>query len=83
VSCVSDTDCVTVGAYFDTSPLLARSLIARWNGATWKPVANPQSGFPLLFGVACVTSSSCYAVGFHGLGALQEHWDGTRWSVQT
>jgi len=58
---------VTVGAYFDTSPLLVRSLIARWNGATWKPVANPQSGFPLLFGVACVTSSSCYAVGFHGL----------------
>ena len=36
-----------------------------------------------LVGVACPTTSSCFAVGGSRGRALVEHWDGTHWSMMT
>jgi hypothetical protein len=61
VSCVSETDCVAVGASN------AGTLAERWNGKDWTIQATPNppgsagSGFT---SVACTSASFCVAVGF-------------------
>ena len=48
---------------------------------------NPSGAkFTTLYGVACPTSASCFAVGQdqdrnYMLHALVEHWNGHRWSI--
>ena len=83
VSCATDTDCTSVGAYFNSKPpFVFKNLIQHWNGATWSAVSSPDPTISALFGVTCVTTSSCYAVGLQISGELQKHWDGLHWSVQ-
>jgi len=52
-------------------------LILRWNGAAWVR-SGPSALIPNddLYGVSCVTSSDCWAVGENGTIL---HWDGTSW----
>ena len=87
VTCVpAAADCWVVGYYYNAEDI-AQTLIERWDGAAWAIVDSPnatatQSNF--LSGVACVTASDCWAVGYHAPGTFQnliEHWDGTSWVV--
>jgi len=59
----------------------ASTLIARWNGTTWKQVPSPNPGGPTganyLFGVAASSATNAWAV---GSGNLIEHWNGTAWT---
>ena len=83
LSCVSDTDCTSVGTFFGHQPqIFFKNLIQHWNGATWSAVASPVPQYAALFGVTCVSTSSCYAVGSQFSSELQKHWDGLRWAEQ-
>src|SRR5215471_13852198 len=59
----------------------ASTLIARWNGTTWKQVPSPNPGGPTganyLFGVAASSATNAWAV---GSGNLIEHWNGAAWT---
>jgi hypothetical protein len=71
----------------------ARStLTEHWNGTSWRIVPSPSfatggDGIQnALGGVAAISSSDVWAVGYHTASSgayktLIEHWDGLRWSV--
>ncbi|HEY2130102.1 MAG TPA: hypothetical protein VGH77_23260 [Streptosporangiaceae bacterium] len=85
VGCVSETDCVAVGASN------AGTLAERWNGEDWtiqatpNPPGSPGSGFT---GVACTSASFCEAVGGrldsagNPVATLAERWNGKSWAIQ-
>jgi PKD repeat protein len=93
VSCVSATYCVLVGEFtkgWNTlSPEEIGTLVETWDGSSWtvEPSPNPSGGKQnLLWGVSCVSSASCVAVGESrkaggGKAALVERWDGSKWSI--
>ena len=92
VSPLSPTDVWAVGAggnFFD------QSLVLHWDGTTWtrQPSPNPagtgSSVFNSLMGVAAVSATDAWAVGFYGHDVgdggtagkpLVLHWDGTSWT---
>jgi len=85
VGCVSENDCVAVGASN------AGTLAERWNGQNWTIQTTPNPpGSPggSLNGVACTSASFCVAVGgrFDSTGnqvaTLAERWNGTSWAIQ-
>src|SRR5207248_2376891 len=83
-SALSSTDAWAVGSFEDSS-LTTRTLIEHWNGSRWKIIASPNPD-PVqndLLGVAAVSASDVWAVGFSGQEkrVLVEHWNGTAWSV--
>jgi hypothetical protein len=97
VSCASPSFCVAVGYTNSTGPTLepdgyvsqaSRALVELWNGAAWTVQSNPgaaltESG---LFGVSCISTTACIAVGSHksgkyGNAVLTEVWNGTAWRV--
>jgi Dockerin type I domain len=87
VACVSDSDCWAVGrsSGFLTN---AQTLIERWDGNSWVIVNSPNTSSSqtnVLNGIACASSSDCWAVGLYWNGNTQqtliEHWDGTSWSI--
>jgi hypothetical protein len=87
VSCVSATDCTAVGDR-TVDNLGTQTLVEHWDGTRWSIVAspNPASKAVFLFGVSCVTATSCIAVGTYANGfkfskTLVERWDGARWSI--
>lgn len=62
------------------------SLIAHWNGTAWKRVPSPdpvRHGDDELYGVAAVSATSAWAVGYGATGtssaAVILHWNGTAW----
>jgi hypothetical protein len=86
VACASLSDCTAVG----DNELGTGVIIERWNGATWSTVPSPTADLPgstgaYLDDVACMTASSCTAVGAWGENSfaipLVEHWNGSKWSV--
>ncbi len=92
VACVSSSDCWAVGSYTPQGfPVEdTQALAEHWNGTAWSIVTTPNPN-PLdskgLFGVACLSSSDCWAVGFGFIGGggtrgtLAEHWNGSAWSI--
>ena len=86
-SCVSASFCVAVGQ--NQAPQHGRTLVEQWNGSTWSIVPSPNSSATDssgLFGVSCVTTSFCEAVGYTFVGGnfdqtLVEQWNGTVWSI--
>ena len=65
-----------------------QTLTEHWNGTTWKNVKSRNSGTHenLLEGVAAVSTSNVWAVGYYGNDSahqqtLTEHWNGTKWSI--
>ena len=64
VSCLSETDCFTVG-YGDDSSGTEQTLIERWNGTNWSIMSSPNEGAGdnQLNGVTCLSPTSCLAVG--------------------
>jgi hypothetical protein len=90
VHCTSSTNCFAVGvSYAGTATSSAQStLIERWDGATWTIVPSPNqpsAADSSLAGVACVSSTSCFAVGTYDFSTSQstliEHWDGATWTI--
>ena len=89
VACATVTRCFGVGVYLPAQGPTNKTLIEQWNGSAWTVVASPNPARPRvsqLFGIACPTSTSCFAVGSafsHTLvrKTLVEHWDGHAWSI--
>ncbi len=79
VACPSTTVCFAVGtAYVGDAP---RALVERWDGSTWTiqtvaPLGG--NGTPALYGITCLSTSNCIAV-----GDAIERWNGSTWAIQT
>jgi hypothetical protein len=66
-------------------------LAETWNGSSWTGVAVPlpaNSNGGQLFGVSCLSSTDCTAIGYHNESTgpdvtLAEHWDGVSWTIDT
>jgi hypothetical protein len=65
-----------------------KTVIEQWNGTVWArvPSANPKPGGGILSGVAAVSASDAWAVGFDedfafGFEGVIEHWNGTAWKL--
>jgi hypothetical protein len=57
-----------------------RTLIAHWNGRTWRRVASPNPpGNDTLNGVAATSAANAWAVGESGNRTLILHWNGRSW----
>jgi len=92
VSGASASDVWAVGYQMDTDRV-EQPLIEHWNGTAWSVSPAPSIGETSgqLSGVAAVSSTNAWVVGFttipaagnHGPGQqpLIEHWDGTAWSI--
>jgi hypothetical protein len=89
VTCLSGLDCWAVGNYVTTIGYASvnQTLIERWNGTSWAIVSSPNTaGANVLYGVACMSASICWAVGYSAAGGnayqtLIESWDGTSWTI--
>ncbi len=91
ISCTSSSNCWAVGDY-TVGPNLKQTLTLHWDGVSWKvvPSPNPHSDQnSVLFDVACVSATDCWAVGGYRAAppavgpdrTLMLHWDGTAWSI--
>src|SRR5579864_928269 len=86
VTCPSSSDCWAVGYYAGTN-YGPQTLVEHWDGSSWSIVTSPNLGLyqNFLNGVACTSSSQCFAVGFYAVGnvyrTLIEQWNGSAWSV--
>ena len=90
VACTSSSQCWAVGDYYDSNNHVDQTLIEHWDGSSWSIVSSPNATttqFNGLGGVACTSSSQCWAVGDyydsnnHVDQTLIEHWDGSSWSI--
>jgi hypothetical protein len=89
VSCVSSTTCTAVGYFMNSSGKIV-PLAESWNGTGWtahEPPAPTGAKGSELYGVSCISSTECTAVGgFENSSEkglpLAEKWNGTAWSVQ-
>ncbi len=66
----------------------AKALILRWDGRQWEQVPVPATGDgdSALSGVAAISGSDAWAVGYYTVPGLERraltlHWDGTSWGV--
>jgi hypothetical protein len=76
------TDVWTVGQRASLSH--PRTLIQHWNGTLWTvvPSPSPSADQDALEGVAVLSASYAWAVGYQGHQTLIERWNGTKWKVQ-
>ncbi len=86
ITCVNANDCWAVGQYQTPPSHIVTELIVQWNGSSWTSVTGANaSGGPQLNGVACVSTTDCWAVGEADNGntllPLVEQYNGTSWSV--
>lgn len=65
------------------STLVKQTLIERFNGTSWSITASPNSGKGdnVLNGVAAITATDAWAVGYSTNGALVLHYNGRNWRV--
>jgi hypothetical protein len=80
VSCVLPTSCEAVGDFGNVSGKVG-TLVEDWNGRSWSiaPSPNPNGKYSAFFGVSCVSSTDCVAVGDDGrlkTKTLVESWNG-------
>jgi hypothetical protein len=89
VSCTSSS-CQAVGDYL-TGPA-EDALAESWDGTSWTVETTPYLGSNtagVLGSVSCASGGACNAVGQETVGSsttstlLDEHWNGTNWSVHT
>jgi hypothetical protein len=91
VVAISASNAWAVG-FYEKRTTSFRTLIEHWNGAKWSVVPSPNadSGENALAGVAAVSASDIWAVGYrHGPGGpgsgarktLAEHWNGHTWRI--
>src|SRR5271165_81434 len=86
VSCTSPTACTAVG--YASNGTVYQTLIEQWDGTAWSIVPSPDTSASQsnhLYGVSCLSSTACTAVGGASNGTayqtLIEVWDGTAWSI--
>lgn len=81
VSC--RTACIVVGNRQGRQYPQTFSIAERWNGKTWSVLPTPDGSQKMLNSVSCVTSQSCMATGFSGVGqfSLAEWWNGRSWAI--
>jgi hypothetical protein len=88
VAAISPTDAWAVGdagspyAYTNGNPYGG---IVHWNGKVWKVQKSPDLYGTNLIGVAAISRSDVWAVGYYGNSlsrTLVEHWNGKAWKVQ-
>jgi hypothetical protein len=87
VAAVSRTNSWAVGSYLARGGF--RTLIAHWNGTSWRIVRSPNvgTGENILTAVAARTATGIWAVGFRNQVSrtrertLVEHWNGRTWQV--
>jgi hypothetical protein len=82
-----------VGSQYNATTKVAKTLVERWNGKKWSIGADAViTGTPtgaFLFGVACTTTTFCFAVGQRsvsgsvGTTVLAERWNGHSWAIVT
>src|SRR5207249_206434 len=93
VTCVSASDCWTVGNYLTAAPAYL-TLTQHWDGSSWTIVTSPNASGSqnnVLSSVTCVSAAECWAAGYatngnttgSGYDTLIERWNGTSWSVVT
>jgi len=91
VKCSSTTSCIAVGQY-NTLAAVTKTLAMRWDGKRWSIMSTPNapgSAVSVLTGVACASSTSCFAVGSFFVSTMDtsntltlvEQWNGTTWSI--
>jgi hypothetical protein len=90
VSCrLATRSCQAVGYDNSTSLGVDQTLIESWHGGSWSIVPSPNNGSAenILYGVSCVATRWCQAVGYYNstsLGTIQtliEMWNGSTWSI--
>ncbi len=88
VAVISGKDVWADGESSNSSSNTTQTLIEQWNGTQWSIVAspNPSSTFLNLSGMAAVSSTNIWAVGFYqdssfNTYALIEKWNGTQWNI--
>jgi hypothetical protein len=94
-ACATASDCWAVGDYYSStnSPACCSTLTEHYDGTAWSVVGSPNgtsTDTNSLFGVACSSTVSCWAVGEYAstggrLTTLIEHYDGNtnQWSIVT
>ncbi|MGH2849754.1 MAG: hypothetical protein ACRDLP_03965, partial [Solirubrobacteraceae bacterium] len=81
VSCAGPSFCAAVGNYVTSGPY-PQPLAGVWNGHGWRVEPIPHRHPELnLEGVACLTATSCHAVGYTLHGTLAIGWNGTAWML--
>jgi hypothetical protein len=83
VSCTSSETCTAVGEYSTSSGGLS-TLAESWNGKEWAIQSTPNNSKKSndkLWGVSCISSTACTAVGGEE-EILAEGWNGKEWSIQ-
>ena len=92
VACMSASDCWAVGYYEAGLGNPWHTLIEHWDGTSWNIVTSPNTDPAqrnYLYGVTCLSTSDCWAVGAYGdpyqgpslEQTLIEHWDGSAWTI--
>jgi hypothetical protein len=93
VQAISPTNATAVGYILDSSGLRELTMTQHWNGTKWKVVPSPNvddnpGSFNTFRGVAAVSATDLYAVGFFANGntggqqeTLIEHFDGSAWTI--
>ncbi len=85
VSCAGAGFCVGVGQWYNGTYFQAQ--LATWNGTTWTNVTAPEAdpnNYNYLDGVACISATSCGAVGVVGdvtSVPVALTWNGSSWSI--
>jgi hypothetical protein len=77
VAVVSASDIWTVGSYHNNnSNYFDQTLTERWNGAQWSVVKSPSPGSfsTQLLGVAAISPTDVWAVGYADSNTLIEHY---------
>lgn len=87
VSARASNDVWAVGYYHTSSTSAYQTLILHWNGTAWTQTLSPSPGSVenYLYGVASVSATDAWAVGYYSNSAniyqpLLERWNGTTWN---
>ena len=84
VSCVTAADCKAVGQTYNSTSAVTRTLAERWNGTNWAIPATPNptgSTYTTLTGLACTSTTLCWAVGRTSKRPVIQRWNGTGWAL--
>jgi hypothetical protein len=87
VTAISSSDVWVVGVYYaNINKTKFYTFAEQWNGTSWSIVTTPAPKVSAFSGVAAITSSDMWAVGYSGGGkpsvsTLTQHWNGSAWSI--